>query len=101
MKRILLIILVASFFVLYLIQHRYSILETQQLEKLQKQKHLLQQELILLEGEKTKTFLFSNLEDNALQLNLSFPKNLPQFKSLNQYHHNQITNLNINEEHKD
>ena len=74
MKRILLVIIIAMFFVLYLFQHRYSVLSTQQLAKLEKQKQLLNQEIIALEGEKTKTFLFTNLEDDAQQLNLFFPK---------------------------
>lgn len=106
MKGIILIVFVALFFVLYLMQHRYSVIETQQMEKLQKQKQLLQQELILLEGEKTKTFLYSNLEDSASQLNLSFPKNIPsypsqQYKTVNNNNHSQLTNLNSNEPHKD
>jgi hypothetical protein len=101
MKRILLVFFIASLFILYLFQHRYSVLTTQQLAKLEKQKQLLKQELILLEGEKTKTFLYSNLEDSAVQLNLLFPKNIPHNNLTANKNHGQITNLTANEPNKD
>jgi len=75
MKKILLAILVASISILYLFQHRYSISCTQELAKLEKQQQLMKEELTALECQKAKVFLFSNLEDTAKQLNLTFPKN--------------------------
>ncbi len=101
MKRILLVFFIALLFILYLFQHRYSVLATQQLAKLEKQKQLLKQELILLEGEKTKTFLYSNLEDSAMQLNLLFPKNIVHNNLTVNKNQEQITNLTTNGQHKD
>jgi hypothetical protein len=74
MKRILIILLITAFFILYLFQHHYSINCTQTIAKLEKQKQLLQEEIITLETQKNKTFLFANLLDSAQLLRLTFPK---------------------------
>jgi uncharacterized protein (DUF3084 family) len=86
MKKILIILLITAFFIVYLFQHHYSINCTQEIAKLEKQKQLLQEELITLETQKNKTFLFANLLDSAQQLKLTFPKRPP-----NQV--NSLTNL--------
>jgi hypothetical protein len=73
MKKIVWVILVTAFFILYLFQHRYSVSCTQELARLEKQKQLLKEEITGLESNRANTYLFSNLEDTAQQLNLRFP----------------------------
>jgi hypothetical protein len=73
MKRILLVIAITSIFILYLLQHRYSVSSTQELAKLEKQRQLLKEEIIALESKEASVYLFTNLEDTAQQLNLFFP----------------------------
>jgi len=89
MKRILIILLITAFFIVYLFQHHYSINCTQEIAKLEKQKQLFQEELMTLETQKNKTFLFANLLDSAQQLKLTFPKRPPN-------HTNALTNLTNN-----
>lgn len=85
MKTILIAILVTISFVLYLLQHRFSVNATQDIAKLEKTKQLLNEEVITLESECAKIFLYANLEQIAQRLNLSFPLKSPK--------QNQITNL--------
>ena len=73
MKKIVWVILITAFFILYLFQHRYSVSCTQELARLEKQRQLLKEEITGLESNKANIYLFSNLEDTAQQLNLRFP----------------------------
>jgi hypothetical protein len=88
MKKIAWVILVTAFFILYLFQHRYSVSCTQELARLEKQKQLLKEEITGLESKEVNTFLFSNLEDTAQQLNLQFP---PKTKNSENIQPTQIT----------
>lgn len=74
MKKILIVLLITGLFILYLFQHHYSIKCTQEIAQLEKQKQLLQENIVRLETEKNKTFLFANLLTSAQQLRLKFPK---------------------------
>ena len=73
MKKIVWVILITAFFILYLFQHRYSVSCTQELARLEKQRQLLKEEITGLESKEVNTFLFVNLEDTAQQFNLQFP----------------------------
>ncbi|MCX7785930.1 MAG: hypothetical protein N2201_06895 [candidate division WOR-3 bacterium] len=74
MKKIALIILVAIFFILYLIQHRQSIIYTQEISQLETELEMRKDEVLKLEGEKNRIFLFANLEKTAVKLGLTYPR---------------------------
>lgn len=96
MKKIAWVILVTAFFILYLFQHRYSVSCTQELARLEKQRQLLKEEITGLECKAVNTFLFSNLEDTAQQLNLQFPS---RTKNLKNNQPTQITKTTLPDKH--
>lgn len=82
MKTILIVILITCGFVFYLFQHRVSIDLTGIIMKQEKEKQLLNEEIIALESNCAKIFLFTNLEKIAQNLNLIYNKNNNQFSQI-------------------
>jgi hypothetical protein len=72
MRTIFITILVAGVFVLYLFQHRCSVESTQKITQLEKEIQLLQEEVINLQSQCARIFLYTNLEQTAQDLNLIF-----------------------------
>lgn len=74
MKGILIVFAIAALFVLYLVLHRYSIIYTQEISRLETELKLCKDEVLNLEAQKHRVFLFANLEKLALALGLTYPK---------------------------
>lgn len=74
MKGILIVFAIATFFVLSLVLYQYSIIYTQEITRLETELKLCKDEVLKLEAEKHRVFLFANLEKLALALGLTYPK---------------------------
>lgn len=72
MKKILLVIIVAMIFILYLVQHRLSVIYTQEITRLETELEMRKDEVLKLEGEKNRAYLFANLEKMAATLGLTY-----------------------------
>jgi hypothetical protein len=70
MKKIVWVIVVTGFFMLYLFQHRYSVSATQQIAQLEKQRQILKENITALESKQANTFLFINLNDSAREMSM-------------------------------
>lgn len=71
MKRfVVIIVLFTGFLILYVWLHNYSIAITQEVVQLQKELQLLKEDVVRLEIEQNKVFLWANLEIHAKELNL-------------------------------
>jgi hypothetical protein len=82
MKKIVWVIVVTGFFLLYLFQHRYSVSATQQLAQLEKQRQILKDNITALESKKANTFLLINLEDTAQQMTNQFAPDIQKPESV-------------------
>ncbi|MBS4015353.1 MAG: hypothetical protein KGZ86_02835 [Candidatus Latescibacteria bacterium] len=91
MKTIIITVIVAIGFVLYLFQHRCSFEQTQEITKLTKEVQLLSEEVTRLESQCARMFLFTNLEQTAQKLNLVYANKPAKSND------NQLTNLDTDD----